>query len=151
MTTFKQHNKTSYLSFQLGDEMFAVSVMFVLEVLPKQVITTVPNASDFIAGIINFRGEIVPVIKTRLKFNLPEQSEDDDFVVVILEFDLPEEKLIAGIIADSVRDVINFQEKEIAEIPHLGSRCNTEFLRGMVKLNKKFVMLLDVEKLFSDE
>ncbi|HOT14187.1 MAG TPA: chemotaxis protein CheW [Bacteroidales bacterium] len=139
----------TYLSFVVGEEQFAVNVTKVLEVLQKQTITKVPNAPDFIKGIINFRGEVVPVFEMRVKFNLAERDETKGYVIIILDLQSGEETIRIGAIADKVRDVITLNDSDIKPVPAMNKDFNTEFLQGIVKLNDKFILLLNVDKVFT--
>jgi len=145
----KHMDKEVFLSFKLGNELFAVTVKKVLEVLQKQQLTEVPETPDFILGVINFRGEIVPVADTRKKFRLPQQGENEKFVIIILELQINEETILIGTTADAVKDVIEIAFEEIKIVPNMGGQVNPEFISGMVQRNEKFIMILDVDKVFS--
>lgn len=145
----KNIEKDVFLSFKLGNELFAVSVTKVLEVLERQQFTEIPETPDYIKGVINFRGEIVPVADTRCKFKLPPQNENEKFVIVIIELQLNDESFLIGATADAVKDVIEISNHEIKTLPSMGSQVNPEFISGMVQRNDKFIMILDVDKVFS--
>jgi purine-binding chemotaxis protein CheW len=138
-----------YLSFNIGNELFAINVQKVLEVLQKQTITPVPNSPEFITGIINFRGEVVPVFDTRIKFNLHSHSENDSFAIVVLDLIKNNEPFRIGATVDRVRDVITINTEDIKPVPPMSSSFNTEFLSGIVRLNDQFILLIDVDKVFS--
>lgn len=140
-----------FLSIKLKDELFAVNVKKVLEVLQNQHITNVPNVPDFIKGVINFRGEILPVIEARQKFNMSNRGEDEKHVIIVLDLIVNDKKIMLGVMADGVKDVLEISENEILDVPEMGSNYNTEFLNGMVKLEEGFLMLLNVDKVFSAE
>lgn len=142
-------NKEHYLSIKLDSELFAVSVHKVLEVLQKQHITKVPNVPSFIKGVINFRGEILPVIEARQKFNMPERQDDEKNVIIVLDLKRDDKQIMLGVIADGVKDVLELSEDEIKDAPEMGNNYNPEFLKGMVKVEKGFLMLLNVDKVFS--
>lgn len=144
-------NKLTFLSFTLADELFAISVKKVLEVLQEQEITEVPQTPEYITGIINFRGDILPVVDTRLKFNMTPRSEDDDRVIIILDLIVDDQKLLIGAIADGVKDVIEIPENDVKSAPEFGNNYNSEFLQGMIKIQEKFIMILDIDKVFSVE
>lgn len=139
----------TYLSFVIGDELFATNVTKVLEVLQKQFITKVPNAPDSIKGIINFRGEVVPVFETRVKFNLPERDLSSNYVIIILDLQSGDETMRIGAIVDRVKDVIVVDNREVQSVPSMNNNFNVEFLCGVCKLNDKFILLLDVDKVFT--
>jgi len=143
--------KNTFLSFGIGRETFAVSVSKVLEVLEKQHITEIPNVPDYIKGVINFRGNIIPVIETRKKFNLQEREEGKKYVIIVLDLRVKGNKTIIGAIADKVNDVLAFEDNAIQQVPELGIRYNTEFLAGMIKEGDSFTMILDIDKIFSQE
>lgn len=141
----------TYLSFIIGDEYFAVNVTKVLEVLQKQKITNVPNAPEYIKGIINFRGEVVPVFETRKKFNLNERNKENSYVIVILDLITGEESMRIGAIVDKVKDVFVINDSEIKPVPHMSNNFNTDFIQGIVKQNETFILLLNVDKVFTSD
>ena len=139
----------TYLSFTICSELFAVNVTKVLEVLQQQNVTKVPNAPNFIKGIINFRGEVVPVFESRSKFNLAERAADESFVIIVLDLSSDNEVYRIGAIVDKVQDVIAISNEEIKPVPAMSKDFNTAFLQGIYKQNERFIMLLDVEKVFT--
>jgi purine-binding chemotaxis protein CheW len=151
MKTDSNERKSYYLSFKLDKEIFAVSVYKVLEVLQKQNVTQVPKAPEYIRGVINFRGEILPVVETRTKFNMPEREEDGKYVIIVLDLQINGHKLILGAMADGVKDVLEIKEEDIKDVPEMGSNYNTEFMEGMLKVDEGFIMVLDIDKVFSVE
>ncbi len=140
-----------YLSIKLNDELFAINVNKVLEVLQKQHITQVPNVPDFIKGVINFRGEIVPVIEARQKFKMPERATTQKNVIIVLDLEVKDKKILLGVIVDGVKDVLELSEEDIKDVPDMGTNYNIEFIKGMVKLDNGFLMLLNVDRVFSSE
>jgi purine-binding chemotaxis protein CheW len=140
---------STYLSFIICNEYYAVNVDKVLEVLEKQEITPVPNTPDVIDGIINFRGEIVPVFETRMKFNLPRREQDISYVIIVLDLSQNNEVYRVGAKVDKVKDVVEIDHEQIKPVPAMSSEFNAEFVNGVVRLDDKFIMLLDIEKVFS--
>lgn len=149
----KKNNKrkNTFLSFRIGTETFAVNVSKVLEVLQKQHVTVIPNTPEYIVGVFNFRGNIIPVIETRVKFNLPKRAANEKYVIIVFDLQIEGKRSVIGAIADSVRDVISFDEEKIQDVPELGVNYNTEFLTGMLKAEKGFTMILDIDKVFSKD
>jgi purine-binding chemotaxis protein CheW len=139
----------TFLSFIVCGELYAVNVSKVLEVLEKQSITRVPNAPDYIKGIINFRGEVVPVFESRRKFNLPTRNDDESFVIIVLDLSHENDVFRIGAVVDRVKDVISIDDQEIKPVPPMSKEFNTEFLDGIFKQGDHFIMLLDVEKVFT--
>jgi purine-binding chemotaxis protein CheW len=141
----------TYLSFIVCEELFAVNVRKVLEVLQKQRITQVPNAPDEIKGIINFRGDVVPVFESRIKFDLPERNDEEAFVIIVLDLSKENEIFRIGAIVDRVKDVITIEDNEIKPVPVMSKDFNADFLQGIFKQNEDFIMLLDVDKVFTND
>ncbi len=140
----------TYLTFMLENEYFAVSVSKVLEVLEKQQITRVPKTPKHIMGIINFRGEILSVVDMRKKFGLTGSQNTGKQVVIV--FEVPGkngEKTPIAATADSVKDVIDIKENEIKPVPELGLTYDSRFIQGAVHFADGFILLLDIEKVFS--
>lgn len=146
-----KNEKQAYLSFVLDEEIFALSVHKVLEVLEFQKITKVPNTPDYIHGVINFRGDILPVVDTRTKFNLPPEIDNSKKVIIVLEIKVKDKTSYLGAIADGVRDVMNVDVNSIKAVPDIGNAYNTEFLEGMIKTEQGFIMILNIDKVFSVE
>jgi purine-binding chemotaxis protein CheW len=141
----------TYLSFIVCDELFAVNVTKVLEVLQNEHITHVPNAPDYIKGIINFRGDVVPVFESRAKFNLSERPKNQSFVIIVLDLSSDNEVFRIGAIVDKVKDVISINDDEIKPVPAMGKEFNSEFLQGIFKLKDGFILMLDVEEVFNHD
>lgn len=143
--------KDAFLSFRIGKETFAVSVKKALEVLEKQHVTEVPNVPEYVVGVINFRGHIVPVVDTRLKFNLPRRNESQKYVIIVLDLIIHEKKVLLGAIADNVQDVIALDQASIMPVPEMGFKYNTDYILGMLKTEDNFTMILDIDKVFANE
>jgi purine-binding chemotaxis protein CheW len=141
----------TFLSFIVCDELYAVNVTKVLEVLEKQKVTRVPNAPGYIKGIINFRGEVVPVFESRKKFNFPDRPDDASFVIVVLDLSHDNEVFRIGAVVDRVKDVITINDQDIKPVPPMSKEFNTEFLEGIYKQGDTFIMLLKVEKVFTGD
>lgn len=142
---------TQYLSFNLADEIFAVDVARVREILEFTTATRIPQTPLYMRGVINLRGSVVPVIDLRLLFGLSATQRTINTCVIVLEVCIEDETVIAGALADSVREVLELEPNEIESAPRLGTRLNTDFIKGMGKRNDQFLMLLDIDKIFSEE
>lgn len=140
---------TQYLSFRLGEETFAVDVAKVREILDFDTITKVPQTPDFMRGVINLRGSVVPVVDMRLKFGMSRTEQSVNTCIVVMEVVTEGETIILGSLADSVQEVLDLEPEQIEPAPRIGTRLNTEFLKGMGKHNEQFIMILDIDKLFS--
>ena len=141
----------SFLTFRLMDELFAIDVIKVIEILELTKITKVPRSPDFLLGVINLRGNVLPVIDARVKFGMPKQELTVDSCIIVMTIEVDEESVTLGALVDSVSEVMEISEDKIQEPPTIGSRYNSEFMEGLVKLNDKFVMILRIGKAFSME
>lgn len=138
----------SYLTFRLQNEMFAVSVQKVLEIIEtgeEHTITHLPKAPPTISGVVNFRGNVIPVVDTRLKFDLPAYTANDKFVVMILNLKINNTDQFVGAMADKVVDVIEIAENDIKEVPKVGQGYDAEFIKGVINRDNRFIMLLNLE------
>lgn len=142
--------KDYYLSFALGGELYAMKVNDVLEVLPYQAITPVPKSNTAVLGIINFRGEILPVIDFGKKLKI-EASSQSGGAIVVLEVVVDAMKVLIGILVDSVNDVFEIALKDIRQMPEIGLQFKAEFLSGIFKSDDRFISLLDMHKVFSQD
>ncbi len=147
--TEKKATLSSYLTFKLHNELFAVSVEKVLEVILEYKLVEVPDAPKYIAGMISFRGDIIPVINFRKKFNFPESSNKN--IIIVMDIVIDENSIKFAAIVDGVKDVFDITDEEIKDIPEFGSKYNPEYLTGMIHKNNDFFMLLNIEKVFSDK
>ncbi len=138
-----------YLTFKLDKEIYAIEIASVREVLDYIKITKVPQMPDFLCGVINLRGGVVPVLDLRIKFGLTQPEVTPDTCIIIIELDIDEELILIGAVADTVQEVIEFENSQIEPAPKLGTRLNTEFIQGMAKKEEEFIIILDINKVFS--
>jgi len=141
----------SYLVFKIGDEDFAANASKVQRILEMQPITKVPKSQVYMKGVISLMGSVLPVIDARLKLGLPEKEFDNNTCIIVLEIHKGAKTVETGIIVDSVQSVIEIQKDEISDPPELGIEVNSNFIKGMVQQDNKFIMLLDVDNVFSVE
>lgn len=139
-----------YLTFQLDEEVFALDVAKVREILEYNTVTKVPQTPDFMRGVINLRGSVVPVIDMRLKFGISATEQTVNTCIIVVEVSLDGETSVLGALADSVQEVIEMEPEQIEPAPHIGTRLNTNFIKGMGKHEGEFVMILDIDKVFSE-
>ena len=134
-----------FLTFTLGAEEYGVDIRKVQEIRGYDTVTRIPDAPDFIKGVINLRGTIVPIIDLRLKFKLGSAEYTPFTVVIILNIS----DRVVGVVVDSVSDVIQLDPEEIREAPPLHGDLDTRFIRGLATLNERMVILMDIETLMS--
>lgn len=142
---------TQYLTFTLAEEIFALDISQVREVLDFTTVTKVPRTPPFMRGVINLRGNVVPVVDMRLKFDMSAAEKTVNTCIIIVEISVDGETTILGAMADSVQEVLDLEPGQIEPAPRLGTRLNTEFIRGMGKRGDHFIMILDIDKVFSAE
>lgn len=140
---------TQYLTFKLAEEVFALDIAKVREVLDFTAITKVPRTPEFMRGVINLRGNVVPVVDMRLKFGMTMTEKTVNTCIIIVEIDLDGDKTVLGALADSVQEVIDLGPDKIEPAPRIGARLRTEFIRGMGKRDEQFIIILDIDKVFS--
>jgi purine-binding chemotaxis protein CheW len=150
MDNLSSNNINSYLTFKLGDEAFAAHVSKVLNILEMVRITKVPDMPDYMRGVINLRGNVLPVVDTRLKFNMPIVEDSVNTCIVVLEISIEDKIVNIGAIVDAVQEVIEIEPNQIKDIPSLGKRYRSEFIQGMVERDNHFIMILDMDKIFSE-
>ncbi|MGA8160767.1 MAG: chemotaxis protein CheW [Acidobacteriaceae bacterium] len=138
-----------YLTFRLGNEIFATDVAKVREVLDLTAITAIPRTPEFMAGVINLRGSVVPVVDLRLCFEMSKTETTRNTCIVVVEVQLEGEATIIGALADSVEEVIDLEPEQIQPAPHIGMQIRTDFIRGMGKRDTQFIMILDIDRVFS--
>jgi purine-binding chemotaxis protein CheW len=138
-----------YLTFRLSNETFAIDVAKVREVLDLTTITAIPRTPEFMSGVINLRGSVVPVVDLRLCFEMSKTESTRNTCIVVVEVLLDNEATVIGALADSVEEVIDLEPDQIQPAPRIGTQIRTDFIRGMGKRDAQFVMILDIDRVFS--
>ncbi|DAB34455.1 MAG TPA: chemotaxis protein CheW [Sulfurospirillum sp. UBA12182] len=140
-------NKNRFLTFYLEDEIYGVNIFEVKEIIAMMTTTAVPKTPAFIKGVMNLRGNIIPVVDMRLKFDMPHKEPEMYTAIVIINI---EGKNI-GFIVDKVEEVVNVEEENISAPPEFGSNIDTKFISKMARFNDKVIMILDLVALFGQE
>jgi purine-binding chemotaxis protein CheW len=138
-----------YMTFKLGDELFAIDVAQVREVLEVTQITRVPTAPEYMRGVVNVRGQSTPAVDLRLRFGLPPGADTVHTRIIVMELSIDGESTVLGGIADSVHEVIELDPGSIDPPPRIAMRWRTDFIRGMGKRGDDFIIILDVNAIFS--
>ncbi|MCB9000507.1 MAG: chemotaxis protein CheW [Bacteroidales bacterium] len=149
METTNKNSLNSYLTFKLGDEEFAAHVSKVLNILEMVKITQVPKAPTYLKGVINLRGAVLPVIDARIKFGMDEAEYTNNTCIIVMDIDFDGESVHVGAIVDSVQAVLEIDNSQIMPLPTLGSRYKSEFIVGMAKVDEKFIIVLNMDAVFS--
>ena len=140
-----------YLTFKLNDEVFGVDVAQVREILDYVKITKVPQTPDFMRGVINLRGSVVPVVDMNMKFGMPQNEKTVNTCIVVVEVKLDNDTTVMGALVDSVQEVFEIESHNIEPAPRIGTKLKTEFIKGMGKQNDRFIIILDIDKVFTSE
>ncbi|KRB84461.1 chemotaxis protein CheW [Noviherbaspirillum sp. Root189] len=134
-----------YLAFTLGKEEYGIDILKVQEIRGYETVTRIANAPDFIKGVVNLRGIIVPIVDMRIKFHLGEPTYDQFTVVIILNIG----GRVVGMVVDSVSDVITLSPEQIKPAPEMGTALNTDYLIGLGTIDQRMLILVDIDKLMS--
>jgi purine-binding chemotaxis protein CheW len=135
-----------YLTFAMAEEEYGIGILKVKEIIGMMPITSVPQAPEFVKGVINLRGKVIPVIDLRLRFGMAEKAYNDRTCIVVVEIQGPSGKVSIGIVVDAVSEVLNIKPDEIEETPTFGTRVNTEYILGMAKIAKSVKILIDIDR-----
>ena len=139
-----QTRRERYLTFFLGEEQYGIAIDRIKEIIAIMKVTNVPKTPEYMRGVINLRGSIIPVVDTRLRFGMESQKEDMHTAIVIVEVD----KVNVGFIVDRVEEVASIDSAHLSEPPKFGNTIDTDFICSMAQMEEKVVMILDVLKLF---
>jgi purine-binding chemotaxis protein CheW len=148
MDTKKIDGKTHHVNFKLGNDHFAITVMRVLEIIKNRNLTNIPNSSKYIKGVLNFRGEIVPVIDMYKRFNMGI-TESKNEMIIIVEMESGNSSVHIGLLVDEVMDIIGFEYKDIQKAPEMGISYDLNFLDGFVDIDSQFIMVLNIDKVIN--
>lgn len=140
-------DEKQYVTFKIAEESYGVGVLKVQEIIGMTEIVYVPNSPDFMKGVINLRGSVVPVVEMRKRFHMDDRTYDMFAVIIIVEV----KGRLVGMLVDSVSDVVNIAEKDIQETPHFTAKIDSEFIAGIGQVNDKLVIILDIDKILSGE
>ncbi len=150
-TTSWSEKAGKYLTFCLDKEEYGLEILKVQEIIGLMSVTRVPGMPDFIRGVINLRGKVIPVMELRLKFGMQEGETTEKTCVIVVQVGRGDTQLIMGVIVDEVSEVLDIAAEQIEPPPSFGGNLKTDFLLGMGKVNQKVVMLLDIDRVLSQD
>ncbi len=139
-----------YLTFTLASEDYGIGILKVKEIIGIMAITTVPQTPDYVKGVINLRGKVIPVIDLRLKFAMEDMAYTERTCIIVVEISGGGNKIMMGILVDSVSEVLNIKSSDIEDTPNFGSQLNTDYILGMAKMGERVKILLEIDKVLSD-
>ena len=140
-----------YLTFSLAGEEYGIGILKVKEIIGMMPITTVPRTPEFVKGVINLRGKVIPVVDLRLKFGMEEKEYMERTCIIVVEIKSQGGSVLIGIVVDSVSEVLNIKGNDIEETPTFGAKLDTDYILGMAKINGGVKILLDIDKVLSAE
>jgi len=138
-----------YLTFNLGEEGYGLEILKVQEIIGIQTITKIPRTPEYVKGVINLRGKVIPVIDLRLKFSMEEQEITRESCIIVVQVQREHAALIIGILVDEVSEVLDIAEGQIEAAPSLGTHADTKFILGMAKTENAVKILLDIDRVLS--
>lgn len=141
-----QGEVVQYLTFMMDEEEYGIEILSVQEIRGWEPMTSIPNTPSYVNGVLNLRGTVVPVIDLRLRFTLDQVEYSELTVVVIVKVDIGSQEKIMGIVVDAVSDVYNLNKVEVSKAPDIGEAANREFIEGLINVEDKMVLLLDLER-----
>lgn len=144
---YNTHDEVEFLSFVLGEEHYALDIMSVKEIRGYEAVTKIANAPSFIKGVLNLRGDIVPIVDLRMKFNVGTVTYDEFTIVIMLNVC----DRIVGIVVDAVSDVIKLSSEEILPAPEFGAAFDSRYLKGLATVEEKMVILVNIQALISSD
>jgi len=145
----KTSDRTQFLTFSLSGGEYAIAVLRVREIIEHEEVTRVPSTPAFLRGVINLRGSVVPVVDLARKFRMPESPVTKRTCIIIVEVESENGRIVLGVLADAVNQVVEFRPEEIEPPPSFGTPIRVDFLRGLGKLNGEFVLILDTDRVLS--
>lgn len=140
-----------YLTFRLAQEVYGLDILKVQEIIGMMNVTRIPRLPEFIRGVINLRGMVIPVVDLRLKFDLGSQQDTDKNCIIVVQISSSARSLTTGVIVDEVSDVMDIGADQIEPPPSFGHNLDTAFLLGMAKVNQKVILMLDIDRALTED
>jgi purine-binding chemotaxis protein CheW len=140
-----------YLTFSMADEEYGIGILKIKEIIGMMPVTSVPQTPEFVKGVINLRGKVIPVVDLRLRFGMEAIDYTERTCIIVVEIAGASGTVMIGIVVDAVSEVLNIKGEEIEETPTFGTRLNTDYILGMAKMEGGVKILLDIDKVLSAE
>ena len=140
-----------YLTFTMAGEEYGIGILKIKEIIGMMTITTVPQTPDFVKGVINLRGKVIPVVDLRLRFGMEAIDYTERTCIIVVEIEGPSGTVLIGIVVDSVSEVLNIRAEDIEDTPTFGTKLNTDYIFGMAKMEGGVKILLDIDRVLSTE
>ena len=140
-----------YLTFSLADEEYGIGILKIKEIIGMMPVTTVPQTPEFVKGVINLRGKVIPVVDLRLRFKMESIDYTERTCIIVVEIEGQSDIVLIGIVVDSVSEVLNIKSEDIENTPTFGAKLNTDYILGMAKMEGGIKILLDIDKILSNQ
>ncbi len=140
-----------YLTFSMANEEYGIGILKIKEIIGMMPVTTVPQTPEYVKGVINLRGKVIPVMDLRLRFGMEAMDYTERTCIIVVEIEDQAGTVMIGIVVDSVSEVLNIKGKEIEDTPTFGAKLNTDYILGMAKMEGGVKILLDIDKVFSSD
>jgi purine-binding chemotaxis protein CheW len=140
-----------YLTFTMAEEEYGIGILKIKEIIGMMPITSVPQTPEFVKGVINLRGKVIPVMDLRLKFGMESIDYTERTCIIVVEIESQTGSVLIGIVVDSVSEVLNIKGDDIEDTPKFGTSLNTEYILGMAKMEGGVKILLDIDRVLSTE
>jgi purine-binding chemotaxis protein CheW len=140
-----------FLSFVVCGEEYCIDILLIREIMGMTEITYIPQTPDFIKGVINLRGKIIPIIDLRLKFDLPFKEYTARTCIIVVELIFDGEQTLMGIVVDSIQEVISIPEEKISKVPYINAKIKSEYITGIAETGDTIKILLDINKVLTEE
>jgi len=140
-----------YLTFTLGEEEYGIGILKIKEIIGMMPITTVPRTPEFVKGVINLRGKVIPVIDLRMRFAMEEIGYNERTCIIVVEIGSPTDTVQIGIVVDAVSEVLNIKADDIEDTPTFGSKLDTDYILGMAKMEGGVKILLEIDTVLNSQ
>jgi purine-binding chemotaxis protein CheW len=143
------HLGGKYLTFSLSNEEYGIGILKIKEIIGMMPVTSVPQTPDFVKGVVNLRGKVIPVMDLRLKFSMKSADYTERTCIIVVEIEGKKGDILIGLVVDSVSEVLNISQNDIEKTPSFGANLDTKYIKGMAKMEGGVKILLDIDRILS--
>jgi purine-binding chemotaxis protein CheW len=151
VTKRKTLTGSRFLSFVLNEEEYGIEILKIKEIMGMTDITVIPQTPSFIKGVINLRGQIIPIIDLRVKFDMEAKQYTDRTCIIVVELDYQGEITLMGLVVDSIQEVVNIPEEKITKVPYINAKIKSDYIKGIAETGETIKIILDITKVLTEE
>ena len=140
-----------YLTFTLGKEEYGIGILKIKEIIGMVPVTSIPKTPDFVKGVINLRGKVIPIVDLRLRFAMKSAEYTERTCIIVVEIECSSGKIMIGLVVDAVSEVLNIRSEDIENAPQFGTKLDTQYILGMAKMGGGVKILIDIDKVLTDD